>query len=678
MTNNIYFFRFKGLILFIGLLFFAILNSNYITAETYRIYLIDKGQEEFTEGTQIYNETYKLYTQKALERREKVNRPLTINDAVLFQPYIDEIIEIGGEVRAKLRFNNYLVAELDSIGASKLDDLEFIKAYTVTESNLLPLSINNKDNVLKTTNYTEFLMENTFEYGKSEDHIKMLNIHRLHEYGINGENILFGLVDTGFKWKHTKFLNNINVIEEYDFVNQDTVTSNQEGDLDNHDNHGTNVLSIIATNQNNEYMGVASGSEFILAKSEDLSSETKIEEDLYAMAFEYLEAKGVDIINSSLGYRHFDNDIKYDFSDLDGNTTICADIVNKCVDRGVHVVVSAGNSGNQDSSIVSPADADSVIAVGALKINGRDIAGYSSFGPNAKGKIKPDLVAMGSLVPVLNNSNTFAQGNGTSLAAPIIAGASGLLLSLYPELTPFQIRDILKKSSDYYDNPNNQFGYGKPDMLEAIKDKLGISPISHFIFDNHIRIVTYILEEPENIDNAELHIKFYNSAKFEQYSLNQSIIKYLYFIDIPLMKFEENTAEAFIEVSNSKLKRRTPYNEDNYYVITPQSDFFKPGMNIEHLITSVEEDNNNNYQNKINYRQSGNYIKFIMQNVQSGTLNINIYDLNGILLSKNNNNISNHTFYEKNINISKFSSGIYLIEIQIGNIKEIKKIIINK
>lgn len=678
MSNNIYFFQIKPLILLIPSLLFILFNSNYTQAETYRIYLIDKGQEEFIQGNQIYSKTHELYTQKALKRREKVNRPLTINDAVLYQPYIDKIIEIGGEVKAKLRFNNYIVAELDSLQASKLEELNFIKAYTITDSKLMPLSLKNNVNYNQQTNYTQLLLNNTFDYGKSQNHIELLNIHKLHQFGINGENILFGIVDTGFKWKNTKFLNNINVIEEYDFVNQDTVTSNQNGDLDNHDNHGTNVLSIIATNQNNQYMGVASASQFILAKSEDLSSETKIEEDLYAMAFEYLEAKGVDIINSSLGYRNFDNDVKYDFSDLDGNTTICADIVNKCVDRGVHVVVSAGNSGNRDSSIVSPADADSAVTVGALKNNGNDIAGYSSFGPNAKGTIKPDLVAMGSSVPILNNSNTFAQGNGTSLAAPIIAGASGLLLSLYPELTPFQLRNILKKSSDNYDEPNNQFGYGKPDMLKAIKSKLGVSPISHFIFNDFIRIIVYIIEEPENINNAELNIKFHNSSNYEKFSLNQSVIKYLYFIDIPLHKFQNDTANAFIKVSNSKLKRRTPYNKNDYYKITPNTDYFKPGMNIEHLITSLTKDNNSNKPNKVTLHQSHNNIKFILQNIQSSIININIYDLNGYLLSTNQDFLSNHKYYEKNINISKFSSGIYLIEIQFGHLKEIKKIIINK
>ena len=659
---------------FIVLLF----NISFLCSDTYRIYFIDKGPEEFTEGNEIFEKTFQLYTDRAIQRREKVNKPITIQDAVLYEPYINQLTNIGGEFKAQLRYNNYVVFELDSIEVLELDNLQFVKRYTKTDSKLIPLSNDNSENII---DYTAYLMENIFEYGQSATPIKMLNIDKLHQYGLNGDSILIGIVDTGFRWKNNKLLSDINVIDEFDFIFQDSTTSNEEEDVGSQDRHGTEVLSLISAKNYDDFIGVSSNSEFLLAKTEDMRSETRIEEDYYAMALEWMESKGVDVINSSLGYKNFDNDIIYSFEELDGKTSISADIINKCVDKGVNVVVSAGNSGNKEKSIVSPADADSVISVGALKPDGETIAGFSSFGPRADGLIKPDLSAMGSSIAVINNSGTFIRSAGTSFASPVIAGASSLLLSLYPELKPYELRNILKESADHYSEPSNTFGYGKPDMIKAItQNRLGISPISYFRFGENIRVVVYIIDKKENIENAILNVRFDYTNEFKKFGLKPTNKEYLYYVDIPfsdfkLGNFEVKPAQCFLYVSNFQRQRRSPYRKESYYIINPTKDYFQAGMNVEHLITSVAD--NDLEEHNISLYQTGKTLIVNLKNTKYGLFSLSIIDIRGNKLFNLNKQINKYEYYQENIDISKLISGIYLIEIIYNDQTVFKKIIIN-
>jgi hypothetical protein len=151
-------------------------------------------------------------------------------------------------------------------------------------------------------------------------------------------------------------------------------------------------LSCIGAKLNGQLIGTAPDADFALYRTEDVGSETRLEEVYWLFAAENADSLGVDVINSSLGYYSFDNPTTdYKFEDLNGDKTISARAADYAVGRGIIVVNSAGNEGNNRwNHIVTPADADSVIAVGAVDFNGTTV-GFSSPGPNAKNNIKPEV-----------------------------------------------------------------------------------------------------------------------------------------------------------------------------------------------------------------------------------------------------------------------------------------------
>jgi hypothetical protein len=224
------------------------------------------------------------------------------------------------------------------------------------------------------------------------------------------------------------------------------------------------VLSIIAGNLPGELIGTSTGADFWLLRSEDTGSEYKIEEDNWVAAAEFADSAGADIINTSLGYAEFDASWQdHTYTDMDGNTTRISRAADMAAARGMVVVVSAGNQGDLDwRHISAPADADSVLAVGAIDPNGY-IASFSSRGPSSDGNVKPDVVAVGKGTWVANYEGGIRQGNGTSLSAPVITGLTACLWQANPDASAMDIVESVRKSSDRYTQPDPDYGNGIPD-----------------------------------------------------------------------------------------------------------------------------------------------------------------------------------------------------------------------
>jgi subtilisin family serine protease len=251
----------------------------------------------------------------------------------------------------------------------------------------------------------------------------------------------------------------------FDFVHR-------QQDVFHHDDHGTEVFSVIAAYQEGDFTGGAYKANFQLYITEDIKSEYRIEEYNWLFAAERSDSLGVDIVNTSLGYNDFDlSSMDYSMEDMDGATTVITRAAQMAAERGMIVVTSAGNEGNKSWQIVTaPADAVDVLAVGAVNSLGERTA-ISSKGPTADNRIKPDVVALGSATAVIKSTGAPGSASGTSLASPLVASLAAGVWQRYPEMTNLEVIDILRKSASQAINPDNFLGYGIPNFKAVVNLK---------------------------------------------------------------------------------------------------------------------------------------------------------------------------------------------------------------
>ncbi|MCP4570901.1 MAG: S8 family serine peptidase [bacterium] len=303
----------------------------------------------------------------------------------------------------------------------------------------------------------------TLDYGGSLAGLEQINVPPVHDMGLTGRDVRIGVLDTGFRTVHDALVP-VDVVDAWDFVNDDAVVENEDGDPVSSRNHGTMVLSALAGHHAGDLVGVARGASVLLAKTEDVGDETPVEEDHWVAGLEWAEARGADIVTSSLVYEDW-----IDPSDLDGDTAVSTLAADAAVARGVVVVNAAGNSRSTTGRIGVPADGDSVITVGAVSSTG-EVAYFSSPGPTYDGRVKPDVAALGLGTWVASpvNDHIYGGANGTSFAAPLVAGVAALILERAPQLTPIQVRTALRQSASQAATPDNDLGWGIVDALAAV------------------------------------------------------------------------------------------------------------------------------------------------------------------------------------------------------------------
>jgi serine protease AprX len=322
-------------------------------------------------------------------------------------------------------------------------------------------------------------------YGLSAAQLKYHRIDKVHELGFDGSDVIVGVMDGGFNSNHEAFnhlRNSRRILAERDFVDGGNDTKANVIDL-NYQSHGTSVAAIIAGKIEGVLMGVAPGVSLVLARTEDDKQEAPIEEDNWVAAIEWMQTLGVQLVNSSLGYNIFTSkpSASYKYNDMDGKTSAIARAATKAASVfNMVVVVSAGNEGTTSwKYITTPADADSIIAVGSLTSNGSK-ALSSSIGPTSDGRIKPDVSARGecvftarSVVTDSNGSRIVDSGttsciSGTSFASPHVAGMMALAMQARPGMPAIWYVKQARKASSLYPTPNNLIGYGKIDALDLI------------------------------------------------------------------------------------------------------------------------------------------------------------------------------------------------------------------
>lgn len=465
----------------------AISFSQKLNPETtdyrYWVYFKDKGENK--PGMQILpgSEAYKLasaeLTEKSLWRRSKVLSPENLvgyNDLPVLKEYIERIKQLGLKPHAVSKWLNAvsIVAKKEKLDEiKKFAFVEKIEGVAYLDFVKMPGSVN------KIT-YTPAPTKTKYDYGVSYWQNEQIKVPKLHDIGVTGYGVTVGMCDDGFNWRQHEALNTRNVKDEYDWIFKDDSVQYQQqpnqfpGDSYDQDGHGTSTMSTLGGYMPGQLIGPAFDVEFYLSKTEAGASETPVEEDFWLEAVEWMEAQGVEVISSSLIYKPFDlPNNQYYYKDMNGKTTIIVRAAELAASLGVVVVNSMGNeSQTQPPSIVSPPDGENVIAVGAVDSAGR-IAYFSSNGPTADGRMKPDVVAMGvDVYAAASYSFTYDTSgysfvSGTSFSGPLTAGVCALILSVHPELTPAQVMEALKMTADKKDSPNNVYGWGLVNAYNA-------------------------------------------------------------------------------------------------------------------------------------------------------------------------------------------------------------------
>lgn len=291
------------------------------------------------------------------------------------------------------------------------------------------------------------------DYGASATQLTLVGADALLEAGYTGEGVLLGYLDSLFDFSHPAFsalVADDRLLGVQDFTGQ--IQSNY---------HGLATTSVGVGLDEGDLVGPAYGAQVLAATTEYGPSETHNEEDYFIAGLEWLESQGVDVVSISLGYSTFDEgEGDYTYADMDGDTTPVTRAADRAASLGVVVVTSAGNEGSSAwRYITAPADGDSVITVGGVTPTGAHAA-FSSYGPTADGRTKPDVVAQSNLVVYANEFGGYSQGYGTSFSAPMVAGIAAQLLQARPSLTPMQLRDAFRETASQATAPDNSLGWG--------------------------------------------------------------------------------------------------------------------------------------------------------------------------------------------------------------------------
>jgi len=455
--------------------------------QPYWVFFTDKGVESQALSSALEKARLKLNAH-ARWRRAKVLPGLVDEfDLPVASNYVAAISSCGAHLRFASRWLNAVSIEADATILERIRRLPFVR-------DIKPLArywpCHRGFERLETgmENPGRYPLDD-FDYGWSFGQLELCNVPAMHARGLTGSGVRLCLLDTGFWLEHEVF-DSASIIATYDFINGDSIVWNEPGqdDSSQHD-HGTVTLSVAAGRHDGTLYGPAFGSELILGKTEDVRSETPIEEDYYVAGLEWADGLGADVVSSSLGYTDW-----YTFEDMDGNTAVTTIAVDIAVSRGIVVCTAAGNDRHsQWGHIIAPADADSVIAVGAVDSAGQ-IASFSSPGPTFDGRIKPEVCAQGlytvAAVPG-PDPNIYALVSGTSLSTPIIGGICALLLEAHPDWTPMQLREALMMTASQAASPDTNYGWGIADGLAALDYISAAPPHANLTPANTILIAAY-------------------------------------------------------------------------------------------------------------------------------------------------------------------------------------------
>jgi serine protease AprX len=416
------------------------------------IYFDGRGLEPAEQHALLIELEANLDTHCLARRAKVMEAPYALElDLPLNEIYVREVLEQGATLRHQSRWLNAISVKATLPVLAEVEELEFVRV-------IKPVAVGRRSEPQQASveQLIPFATDSRLDYGNSYAQLEQLGVIAAHEQGLSGAGVRVMMLDTGY-YKDHEAIPNDQILAEWDFINNDGNTQNEGSDDSDQHNHGTMTLTALGGSFSGSHYGPAYGATFLLAKTEDVTSETPVEEDNYVAALEWGELQGADVASASLGYLDW-----YDWSDMDGQTAITTIGVNTAISLGMIITNAAGNeNGSAWNHIIAPADAFEVITVGAVD-SGGGIAYFSSHGPTYDGRIKPEVVARGVSTACAGTASPshYTTANGTSLSTPLIGGCVALLLEAAPGATPQEIRDALMLTADNASSPDNTYGWG--------------------------------------------------------------------------------------------------------------------------------------------------------------------------------------------------------------------------
>lgn len=464
----------------------------------YMVFFKDKAEVPFSTSQPL-----EFLSQKAIDRRLVQGIDITSQDFPVRAQYIEGVRNAGADAFFSTRWLNGVLVQCDPAVLPAIQSLSYVDRVEFVAPLAKLQNGGRKSSAMRGKNNHMGL--------ETENQLRMIGIDRMHEGDYKGEGITIAIFDSGFPgvdisgpFQHIFSEGRFDAGVSYDFVHNTT-------NVFQYDDHGTEVLSVIAASIPDAFTGGAYEANFQLYVTEDVPSEYRIEEYNWLFAAERADSAGADIINSSLGYYDFDDTgMNYSVDQMDGKTTVVTRAAQWAADRGMLVITSAGNEGNDPSwrIISAPADAVDVLAIGGVN-SALQKVGSSSIGPSADNRIKPDLVALGQSVRVVKSNGQISTSSGTSLAAPLVTSLVAGILQRYPDLTNKEIIALLKKTASQSKDPDNLLGYGIPNFAALVNYQEYIPQTNVFeIFPNPLMDDTLTVSpaDPDLIDSCQVEI----------------------------------------------------------------------------------------------------------------------------------------------------------------------------
>ncbi|MEJ7645887.1 MAG: S8 family serine peptidase [Chryseolinea sp.] len=439
------------------LLLMLLLSSEvFCQVDRYMVLFKDKAASPF-----VTSKPNEFLSQRAINRRSAHRIEITDADLPVNSTYVEEIAETGAMTFFTTKWMNGLLVQCDAAIVPVISSLDFVQSVELVAPNA---RLMRSGRVKANGDITEGMIS-----VKTDAQLRLIGLDEMHAAGYKGETIHIGIFDSGFQgvnsataFQHLFNRGRVDQALSKDFVlNSDNVFQ--------HDDHGTQVLSVMAGYQEGIFTGGSFDAEYQLYVTEDVSSEYRVEEYNWLFAAERADSAGVDIVNSSLGYYDFDDaSMNYPRSAMDGKTSVVSKAAQWLADRGVLVVCSAGNEGAIAWQIITaPADAKDVLAIASVNGEGQR-AGSSSIGPSADGRVKPDVAAMGVNTSVIKPNGATGNASGTSLASPLIASLAAGVWQRYPNLSNKEIIAAIRNSASQASSPDNLIGYGIPNFRAVV------------------------------------------------------------------------------------------------------------------------------------------------------------------------------------------------------------------
>jgi hypothetical protein len=446
--------RFFIVLIIVSMPLWAVLEA----AESYYFYvqLSDKKNSPYS-----VNNPQEYLSARAIERRNAFQISCDSTDLPVNQQYVDQITALGVTVHNRSKWlNGVTVLTTDSSVMAQVRLLPCVRwaRYTGKTGTISGVRSKSRESV------------NNFDYGLSATQINQINGTYLHNQGYTGKGIVVGVLDGGFyKADVNPGFDSLRLQGRLLGV-KDMILSGNNVYAENY--HGANVLSIMTGNKPGSHVGTAPHASFWLIRTEYDPSEYVVETDFWVSGIEFADSVGVDVVNSSLGYTTFDDPtMNYSYADMNGKVSRASIAAGLAAGKGIIVCNSAGNEGNKAWYYIgAPADADGILAIGAVTATGA-ASSFTSYGPAADGRVKPDVSAMGTLTSYVNPDGETTTGNGTSYSSPVVAGMMACLLQYikanYQAASVSEILQSVRESASLYQTPNARLGYGIPDFQKA-------------------------------------------------------------------------------------------------------------------------------------------------------------------------------------------------------------------